>query len=318
MGISIGDIRQRLFGISPEEAMFARRRFRQGDADLRQHLERIGKTFIQGYQLALKRDELDDLATELNRIENGLRGFAYEGAGMGLALLDQLLPWGQNRLGKFLDGAGANHLYMLHVGAGWAMARFPWWQKSYLKKLDPLMRWLAIDGYGFHEGYFHWRRYVLEQVRPGRLQASEQHVFDQGLGRSLWFVECADVRRLPQTIASFQESRRDDLWSGVGLACAYAGGVDRAAIEALYSAAGPYKPKLAQGAAFAAKTRQRAGNPTFHTELACEIFCGRSVDAAASLTDIALEHLPFDGPVPAYQIWRQRIQSQLAEETEAA
>jgi hypothetical protein len=75
-----------------------------------------------------------------------------------------------------------------------------------------------------------------------------------------------------------------------------------------------YQSYLAQGAAFAAKARQRAGNPTAHTELACQVLCGMSAGKAAELTDSSLRDLPPDGAQPAYEHWRQRIQSYFAAE----
>src|SRR3712207_8380154 len=54
---------------------------------------------------------------------------------------------------------------------------------------------------------------------------------DQGLGRSLWFVQGADVRRIPATVNAFPAERRPDLWSGLGLACGYAGGRTRAEVD---------------------------------------------------------------------------------------
>lgn len=36
---------------------------------------------------------LKDLVPELNLVEAELRGFAFEGAAMGLALLDTIIPW---------------------------------------------------------------------------------------------------------------------------------------------------------------------------------------------------------------------------------
>ena len=67
-------------------------------------------------------------------------------------------------------------------------------------------------------------------------------------------------------------------------------------------------PQRAQGVAFAAKCRQRAGNPAAHTELACAILCGMSAEQAAAVTDISLEGLNQDGEMPAYEVWRQRVQ----------
>jgi hypothetical protein len=270
-------------------------------------------TFLQGYHAALAEAKPDALDCRLKDIEPELQGFAFEGAAMALTLLDGLLP-GQltapgARLPTFLRGPGAAHVYMMYVGVGWALARLPWripWPPSWL---DPLLRWLAVDGYGFHQGYFDWPRYIKQQIRPPQLAGYACRVFDQGLGRSLWFVAGADVTRIAQTIVTFPPTRHADLWSGVGLACAYAGGVAESQLMHLRTAAGAYQPCLAQGAAFAAKARQHAGNPTHHTTLACEVLCGLASDAAARLTDDALRGLPPDGVEPSYEVWRQRIQA---------
>jgi hypothetical protein len=205
---------------------------------------------------------------------------------------------------------------MLYIGTGWALARLPWARVQVEKRvgrLHPLLKWLVLDGYGFHEGYFHWKRYIRGDLMPGRLSAYGQRVFDQGLGRSLWFVHGGDGTRVAATIAAFPLARRLDLWRGVGLACAYAGGVDRSGIGALRRVAEPYIPQLARGAAFAAKARERAGNSAECTELACEILCGISAHAAAAVTDVSLNNLPEDGPEPAYEVWQQRIQARFAE-----
>lgn len=274
-------------------------------------LEASGRSFLAGYHLALEEEAPAALATRLDGVEAEFRGFAFEGAGMGLALLDFLTPWRPGQLRAFLAGAGEPHTYMVHVGIGWAIARLPWLRTRLdrpLMRFDPLLRWLVADGYGFHEGYFHWRRSLKSQARPRRLTGYAARAFDQGLGRSLWFVEGGDVARIPSVIATFPAARRPDLWSGVGLACAYAGGVDAESIRQLGARAGEYLPQVAQGVAFAAKARSRAGNPAAHTDLACQIIGAVSADEAAAITDTALEHLPGDGPEPAYEIWRRRIQ----------
>jgi hypothetical protein len=305
-------LRQRILGISFRETTFAYRGFHESNPEAQQRLEEIGRTFIQGYHEALSHSDAGSLARQLNAIELELRGFAFEGAAMGLSLLDHLSPWKRNRLQGFLAGPGNDHSYMVHVGVGWTLARLSWlrWRINFsLARLDPLLSWLVVDGYGFHEGYFHWRRYIEEQAIPNRLSNYARRVFDQGLGRSLWFVNGADTTRISATIAAFHTARHADLWSGVGLACAYAGIVDCAAIKALKRAAGSYQPYMAQGAAFAAKTRERAGNTAAHTDLACQILCGVSADEAAKITDIALDNLSYNEVTPAYEIWRQRIQS---------
>jgi hypothetical protein len=245
-------------------------------------------------------------------IELEFRGFAYEGAGMALALLDRLTPWNRGRLRAFLDGPGDRHAYMVHVGAGWALARHGRRVDRTLAELDPLLGWLVVDGYGFHEGYFHSDRFIDRQEPPQRLDGYARRVFDQGLGRCIWFVDGADTVRIPERIGRFEPSRRADLWSGVGLACAYAGGADREGVESLAIASGPYRPCVAQGAAFAAKARQRAGNPSDQTELACRVLCGVPAQRAAEWTDVALVDLTDSEAEPRFEIWRRRIQERCA------
>ncbi|HEY0606954.1 MAG TPA: DUF1702 family protein [Herpetosiphonaceae bacterium] len=306
-------LRRLAFGIAPKETSFSYRGFYPGDAMVRHRLERVGRTFVYGYHAALDDSTPESLGRRLNAVEAEYRGFAFEGAAMGLAILDGVAPW-RCRVQAFVMGPGAAHHYMVYVGVGWALARLHRSVPRTIQRYDPLLRWLILDGYGFHEGYFSWQRSVQQHQIPGGLTGYMRRAFDQGLGRSLWFVKCADVAHIATTIARFEPSRYQDLWSGVGLACAYSGGVSRATLGVLAGAAGDCRPQLAQGAAFAAKARQRAGNPATHTDDACEIFCGMSADEAAQITDIALEELPPDTDVPAYEIWRQRIQSAFLEE----
>jgi len=200
----------------------------------------------------------------------------------------------------------------MHVGLGWALARLRRSVTPYLAKLDPLLGWLVVDGYGFHEGYFSWPRFVEQRVIPASLNGYERRVFDQGLGRSMWFVKGAKVAAVASAIGAFPYARRDDLWSGTGLACAYAGGCGRTAIESLRAAADGHVPALAQGVAFAAKTRQRAANLNSHTETACRVICGHSAEEVAAITDAALEDLHEENGSPAYEEWRRRIQKNIA------
>jgi enediyne biosynthesis protein E3 len=291
------------------EASFPRRGFHWRDAAARTHLEHVGGSFLRGYNLGLEDCDGAVLTDGLEKVEHEFRGFAYEGAAMALALLDRLTPWKHTRLQLFIDGPASAHVYMAYVGAGWSLARIPIRAKSPLRKPHPLLRWLQLDGYGFHEGFFHWPKYVRDLCPPRKLKGYAARVFDQGLGRSLWFVAGADVEHIAATIERFPLTRRADLWSGLGLACAYAGGADRAGVEELRRLAGGYEKELAQGAAFAAATRLLAGNLTSNTETACEVLCGVSAAEAASITDAARLALNETESLPAFEVWRQRIQN---------
>jgi hypothetical protein len=275
---------------------------------MRDRLEQVGATFLEGYHAALEHSDGAGLATTLELIPLERRGFAYEGAAMGLALLDCLSPWRAGRLGAFLHGAAESHAYMVHVGVGWVWARLRFGVRRTRPALDPLLQWLAFDGWGFHEGYFHWPEYSKGEPAPRRLGGYERRAFDQGLGRSFWFVNGGNPARIAQTMSSFYPERQPDLWSGIGLAATYAGMVSESALEALCSEAGPFRPQLGQGAAFAAKARQRAGNLTDYTELAVGKLCGLSAVEAAGLCDAELTPHTTDSSEPSYELWRRRIQ----------
>ena len=303
----MSQLRKQLFGIPLKEIRCERRGFDIVSTTAKMRIETIGETFVFGYHAALLDDHPHILEMTLNTVSSELRGFAYEGAAMALALLDLLTPWRGDRLQQFLRGPGDTHIYKMHVGAGWAIARIPWgW--TYFNKMDGLLRWLAVDGYGFHQGYFNWPKYITQQQLPNKLTAYQQRVFDQGLGRSLWFSKGAQVDLIISQIATFSTSRQSDLWSGLGLAAAYAGGVNEAELLRLKKSAGDYFPHFSQGVTFAAKTRLRAGNKAEQTEAACLLICELSLEQAAKLTDDALVGLNEKDELPAYEQWRQRIQ----------
>jgi enediyne biosynthesis protein E3 len=300
---------RRFLEISPREVEFDRRGFTYSDPRVRDHLETVGRTFLQGYSAAMTHDDQNSLARELDQIQTEQRGFAYEGAAMALALQDGIM-FRSKALSRFAKGAGRRHIYMLHVGAGWAYARLPWTRhriERAFAKLDPVLRWLAIDGYGFHQGYFEGKSQAISDLSTLGLSEHGRHVFYQGLGRSLWFIDGADVRRICRSISQFSSLYHNDAWSGVGLACAYAGGIAPAVIAELRQESDLHAAALAQGAAFAAKARQLAGNPAPHTDMACSVICQMPAEQAAALCDTAFARINPLHSCP-YQDWRLLLQ----------
>lgn len=313
-------MRRGLFGIDERETHPATRGFVVSDPAVEARLTRIGKTFVAGYHGALLDPRPEPLEETLAAVETGWRGFAAEGVGMALALVDFLTPGRSRRLAAFLDGPGRPHRYLVAVGAGWTLARVPRRVDPLLASLDDHLRWLVLDGYGFHHGYFGWRHSLERHRVPGRLAGYQRRAFDPGLGRSLWFVEGADPERIAKRIATFPPERHRDLWSGVGLACAYAGGLAPRGIGLLRDLAGPHAPDLAQGAAFAALARRDGEDPAPHTDGACSVLCGLKGAAAAELTARVEGELPAPGPYrrddpdPLYERWRRRVRTALAGE----
>lgn len=305
MSTFLSRLRRAVMGVSDREAT----RFSNGDTPTWKHLKTVVRSAVGGYHAVLDGSRLDDLTARLDQTPLELRGYAYEGAAMGLTGLDLFLPFG-SRLRRYMDGPGRPHIYMVHIGAGEALARLRRRPEPFLARLpDPALRWLVLDGYGFHEGFFKPRRYVAEQRIPAHLSAFGRRVFDQGVGRSVWFTSGAVADDIARTIATFPAHRHPDLWLGIGVACGYVGGVDRDTVRALRAAAGRHATRLAVGTAFVAKGRIRAGNPIPDTEMACEVFCGMSSQEAARYVDEAFEDLPDSPAAPAYGRLQDRLEA---------
>lgn len=308
----MGKARRRIFTPHSREVTVARRGFQVSDPERQANLENIGLTFLNGFSAGIAGRTMTDIESSLEQVERPMRGFAYEGCGMAVAVRDAMRLTGRHWIGDFVDGPGMPHIYMAYVGVGWAMARLPAMRWRAIMPSDRLLRWLALDGYGFHQAYFRTSQYV-----GGRHQAPiplwepsayANRAVDQGIGRALWFITGSDPARVAATIGEFAPDRRGDLWSGAGLASVYAGGVDAADLKLMASLADDYLPHAAQGAAFAAKARLLAGLEIPHTETGARVYCGMSAQEAAAVTDSAREDLPdSDDGEPAYEVWRERI-----------
>jgi len=304
--------RHRLLSISPSEVLLQTRGFRSTSEVVKIHLENVGRSFLEGYHATLQEPDIDCLCSLLDAIVPSYRGFAYEGAAMAAWLLDSLSVFRWNRWSELFSAVANKHPYVVHVGVGWALARLPWCRRNperVLSRFDPLLRWLVIDGYGFHEGYFHASRWIRTPQRHPRLSEYARRAFDQGLGRSLWFVDGADVTHIAGAINMFDFDRRADLWSGVGLACAYAGQSTFPELEFLCGGAGDHLGHFRQGVTFGAEARVRGEIASEFTERTCTTVCQLDASSAAMLARTAMtavERLAELKEPLHYEQWRAR------------
>jgi hypothetical protein len=322
MALSFGKVLKPFFRLSAEtfQDLAAARYGPQPDMDQTWlGFEPVARTLVESFKLTLDDDRFERLVPRLDAVDVELRGIAYEGAGMGLMLMDGLGPW-KRRLQAFLAGPGAPYLCLVSIGAGLVMPRMPGNPQRFLARLDPFFCWMAMDGYGFYEGFFSGKRAVDEHIIPPRLTGYARRAFDHGLGRSLWFSTGANIERIQAAIEGFTPERQADLWGGIGLACAYAAGVvDRQAIERLQTVAGSYAPHLAVGAAVAATFRLQAGTFAPHTDLACTVLWGMTGNLVARMAEVARTELSGqqDEATPAYERWRQRLAERYQEQTQS-
>jgi enediyne biosynthesis protein E3 len=312
-----GALRRRILTPDVSATRLDVRGFHVKSAVAKELLETIGGMFLTGYGYAAQASHPADAEAPLEELPTRFKGFAYEGAAMGFAVRDGL-PFGRSdHFDRFMQGRGDAHVYMAYVGLGWAMARLPRFRWPDATRLDPLLRWLVLDGYGFHQAYFHTRRYVHEQYQdPAFPWPNDRHrwyanrAIDQGIGRAMWFVGGTDPTWVATMIDDFPEQRRADLYSGAGLAATYAGGVDEDELRSFWYRAGIHRPLVAQASSFAAEARVRAGLVVPHTRLATEVFCGVSPEQAARISEEVRPDATVEGDLPAYEVWRQRIANQ--------
>ena len=316
MASGLRALRRRILTPNVSATTMETRGFHIKNAASKELLETVGRTFLTGYGYAVEAHAPTDAEEYLEEIPVRFRGFAYEGAAMGATMLDAMPGSSGRRFTGMLAGRAAQHVYMAYVGAGWAMARLPKFRWSRISAPDPLLRWLVLDGYGFHQAYFHTAKYVHGQFTDSSFSWPPDgpgwyasRVIDQGIGRAMWFVggACADL--VATLIEDFPRSRHADLYSGAGLAATYAGGADEEELRLFAKRAGAHRPQLAQGAAFGATAREQAGLTTDHTKLATRVFCDMT---PAEAMNVCAEAIPDPaGPpgasLPAYERWRQGI-----------
>jgi len=292
---------------------FGIRRFRLGPGAQREILENASRAFVTGFNAVLASGPAN-LAAGLDELGEQQRGHALEGAGMAAALLDVLTLRRGRRLRTLLAGPGRGYPHLVFAGAGRAYASLRLRPSRLVRSVPtdrathPALRWLAWDGYGFHQGFFASDATIGAQRTPRGLSAEQQSLFDQGLGRAVWFHECADPDGVALRIAEFDPARRGSLWSGAGLAATYTGGADVADLGRLAALAGEHSADLAHGAALACAARTHAGLIPAHTAAAAHALTGALAEEASGWVACGLSRIGQCAAGPGgYQAWRQEI-----------
>ena len=282
-----------------DSASFSALGYAACDPAVRGRLEKILETFLSGYNRALAVADPQEVADGLRReLDAHHVGFAFEGVGMRYAVCDLLAPWRPSRLRAFLDGPGRDHDYIAAVGAGLAVARLPWGRRlwpRYSRRLDPLVSWCLPDGWGFHQGIFHAERLLSGRAAPPPgLPAFARQLYDSGLGRSLWWSQGAEPLRIARVLAAFPAERQPEMWCGLGVAAAYAGGTGEGALLALRDLSGPHRADFLSGVPFATRMRQKGRNPSPVTDRACRLLLGRSAGQASDWVAATAERVLAD------------------------
>lgn len=297
--------------LRPSLVDFEQRGFLLTPAATRRTLEAAAGAFLTGFNRELATDA--HTAPDLTDLPEHRRGFAAEGAAMAALLLDAVNPFGGNRWATLHRAHHDRYAYLLHVGAGWAMVKLRRRRLGRIGAGEPLQRWLAYDGMGFCQAFFASDRGLRRwTAHPGRCDRTCDLRY-QGLGRSLWFRDCGDPAALAARIRTLPAHHHDDVWSGVALAAAYAGGTTPDGYADLRRHAAGHAGAVGQGAAFAAEAWQRCGHIPDHAHIALETLAGVPVEQAATWTWQARAGLDRPGATAAeYRTWRLRVQQRAA------
>jgi hypothetical protein len=268
-----------------------------------QNTEKIRAVFLETQLFYAKHDDLPALIEYLEHTEKEFSSIAYESASMAIALKDFEADTFPHEWLLFANGPAAAHQAQVYVGLGWAIAKFNFPFLTAVKKLDAQYYFRVADGCGYYDGSFKRRQTIINQQLPAYLPAAALPMYYQGVGRSIWYTEKADIYQIRSKIESFASERHADLWRGVGIAVAYVGGCDDDDLKMLFKYASVNGYQLACGAALAARSRTMANTMTADTDRCSRLWFALSAD------DVILNE-------DAYCNWIKKIEEKLAAEVE--
>jgi enediyne biosynthesis protein E3 len=230
-----------------------------------QKTEAIKTVFLDTQLFYAKHNDMPALIEYLENTEKEFSSIAYESASMVIALKDFESDTFPQEWLLFANGPAAAHQAQVYVGLGWAIAKFNFPFLTAVEKLYSKFYIRIADGCGYYDGSFKYRQTVTNQKLPVYLPTAAMPMYDQGIGRSIWYTEKADIHKICSKIESFAPGRHADLWRGVGIAVAYVGGCDDKDLKTLFEYASTNCFQLACGAALAARSRIMANTMTADT-----------------------------------------------------
>lgn len=246
-------------------------------------IENIFAIFQVAQENASTIEDVNELIKKLEEAPIEFSSVAYEGAAMEWAMRDfsegdKIDRW------KALLEKSKKHACQIYIGMGWAIAKEKRHQLTFLETLNRNMQFRIWDGCGYYDGIFRQRHVIKGQSRFDYIEEKNFQAYDEGLGRSLWYLSKGDVNKATEMVQSFSAERHSDLWRGIGIACSYVGGFEEQTLNALQSATGEHKTQLGIGAAMVAKSRIEAECHTDEIELACSILNQLTAEEAMKIT----------------------------------
>lgn len=276
-----------------------------------QNAGRIQSVFLDTQLFYATHDNMPALIEYLENTEPAFRSIAYESASMAIAIKNFETGSFPEEWLAFASGAARAHTAQVYVGLGWAIAKLNLPFLETVKELDINMYFRIADGCGYYDGSFRRRRTVLSRQLPVYLPAGAMPMYDQGVGRSIWYWAKTDINKIHSLIETFAVGRQADLWRGIAIAIAYVGGCNEEDLKTLLHFAGINGHQLAYGATLAARSRIHANTMTTDTDR-----CSRLWFTLAAMEANPSFHFQVDSTEieneKAYINWIKQIEERLA------
>jgi hypothetical protein len=268
------------------------------------------KIFYAGVMHGLRRMIVHPEAAVFLAGDMQMVGVFMEGEAIGLAVADRIMPWRASAWTELRTANMHRHPYEMHTGFGMAHGILGSRLDALFDVVQPacLWRWFAVDGFGFQQALCNPEKYLRKQEKAkfAKLPEYASRVFDQGLGRSFWFLFNGDVDQVAEQIKAFDASRQSDLWIGTGVAAAHTGGSSRESLERLVALSGTYRKHLAVGASVASHVRSIAGTKCRVTDDICVVLTGLPSERASAIVESA--HSQVDqNDLLGHARWQQSI-----------
>lgn len=227
--------------------------------------------------LAEKSDSWIDIIPSLEEESPEYRSIAYEGASFEIAMKDlatnnKLHPW------KEFKNASRIHSFHVDIGLGWAFAKTGVSPQSYVESINDLSGSMVLDGIGYYHSLYKGRSTLKNKTVPPAIEGKNLDLFDQGVGRRLWYMAKGNEQEAIELLHNFAASRHGALFRGIGIACGYVGGCKEHQLKYLKEISASHLGQLQFGITLAGVSRVISETVTPDIDLACRIICDKTLD----------------------------------------
>jgi enediyne biosynthesis protein E3 len=282
-----------------------------------QKIERIKSIFLDTQLFCARQDNPSSLIGYLEKIEPEFRSIGYESASMAIALKDLQKNQGMDNWLFYARTLAQAHKAQVYVGLGWAIAKLNLPFLSVVEKIETRLYHRVADGCGYYDGSFRQRQTIINPQLPLYLPEAAMPLYDQGIGRSLWYTSNADINKIHSNVDNFPVSRHAGLWRGIGIAVAYVGGCDEETLKTLLQYAGTNRIELAYGAALAARSRMEANAVTTDTDRCSRLWFTLTANEVNMFSIDPVERAAIENE-EVYLNWIAKVEEGLANSFEKA